>query len=692
MRIINREKRNSQLSDEVVGMYNIFKPTDYCPNVRKVLIEGSPGVGKTTYCRKIAYDWAMGNLLNHATFPDFKRVIFLSCSDFESGDNVQSVIERKLLPRDMSDTTKASFAQQIQEDQEGSLIILDGLDELSKKQMDPISHIMAGEILSKCFLVVTARHEVGVSVRHHFDTLLEITGYTLLDVQEYINKYFLKMPNKASKLIKEILNNVELSEIARNPMNTALLCVLFEELGGRLPRTRTELFSMITESLLKRHASREPVNLENPANITSTYKDGLIMLGKVAFEALQVEKSDFDEGEILKHIACLGFLSKEISPSKINPQFRYRFLHKSFQEYFAAFYLTEMLKSQEEDFEETLRLICSQVELLWQVIVFAAGMLGDVALPYVETLIKLLSSPGDERKHRKFCVILECLAEIEDGAVVASDVTSLLPTKLNLRGCLKSDRKFAQLKGLSHFIASMDSSSSLKSLNLSLNGLSDKDFALLTFSLQRNNTIEQLVLSFNTLGGDNLHSCSQILEQNTSLRYLNLSWNYINGEGFSALITALKVNQTLTELILRGNQILFVPKAMTRRYPVVRVDNAKLQRFSLKKLDLSCNRIFRNKSFPLEQFAKPNSFPNLEYLNLSNCGLSHLETVETVAEILRINTSLVEIDLSNNLYFFEEGFGPFFSAVQENNTLEKVNMSNTGCYPSITKRDKRVKV
>jgi len=39
-------------------MDDIFKPHEECPQPRTVLIEGDPGIGKTTYCNKLAYDWA----------------------------------------------------------------------------------------------------------------------------------------------------------------------------------------------------------------------------------------------------------------------------------------------------------------------------------------------------------------------------------------------------------------------------------------------------------------------------------------------------------------------------------------------------------------------------------------------------------------------------------------------------------
>ena len=240
---------------------------------------------------------------------------------------------------------------------------------------------------------------------HDFDTLLEITGYTLADVQEYINKYFQQKSNTAKQLIKEIRESVELSELARNPLNTALICVIFEELDGRLPRTRTQLYHMITECLLKRHASRQLRKRKRVDDISAVYRDEMINLGKLAFHAMQKDRLYFDETEILdlEDVVNLGFLSKETSRSKINPACRYVFLHKSFQEYLAAYYLTEQLKL---NFEEILSHVCSQVGTLWQVIVFSAGMLGNDAQRFLEALVRYSKLHQEKKRHRKLSIVL----------------------------------------------------------------------------------------------------------------------------------------------------------------------------------------------------------------------------------------------------------------------------------------------
>ena len=57
-----RRKERSQLKEDTVKMTEVFKLHQECDNPRVVLIEGNPGMGKTTYCQKLAHDWSVGEI------------------------------------------------------------------------------------------------------------------------------------------------------------------------------------------------------------------------------------------------------------------------------------------------------------------------------------------------------------------------------------------------------------------------------------------------------------------------------------------------------------------------------------------------------------------------------------------------------------------------------------------------------
>ena len=99
------------------------------------------------------------------------------------------------------------------------------------------------ELLPGCFIVLTSRHEAGSNIKPFTDTLLEIVGFTTPDGECFITRYFQRSDNQhlAEKLIGK-LESDNLYELTRNPLNTLLLCVIFEDLNGVLPNSRTKLY------------------------------------------------------------------------------------------------------------------------------------------------------------------------------------------------------------------------------------------------------------------------------------------------------------------------------------------------------------------------------------------------------------------------------------------------------------------
>ena len=137
-------------------MFLIFQSHEECSKPRRVLIEGQPGMGKTTYCHKIAYDWAKKRECGES-FPDVIFVLLLKCRDINCG--LWEAIDDQLLPREMNKEEKERFFNFIRNHQSKVLLVLDGLDELPSSQISIYKEIIQGRVLPESYIVVTARHE-----------------------------------------------------------------------------------------------------------------------------------------------------------------------------------------------------------------------------------------------------------------------------------------------------------------------------------------------------------------------------------------------------------------------------------------------------------------------------------------------------------------------------------------------------
>ena len=378
LQIVSRTKERSQLTDDIVNMTEIFKSHTDCDNPRVVLIEGNPGMGKTTYCQKLAYDWSVGEIPPDASFPEVEILLLLKCRDMHMKTaDIEEAIDDQLLPQDVGKKEREDFFHFIRSNQSRVLLVLDGLDELRQELLPCIQPLIEGKIFSNTFLVLTARHEAGIRLRRYCDTLLEIIGYTNDDADSYIKKYFSKHEDQslAEKMIQQLKINTKLRELTANQLNTALLCLLCEETNGIFPSSRTKIYDDLVSCALRRYFAKSGVSLgeDDPLERCS---DQLIKLGERAFEALlknQLYFSQDDQTSDSTDFLQLPFLSRELSVSKIRPRPCYAFTHKTFQEYFAAFYLAQQIITGNKGKAESLLAQLSPIDK-WQVWEFLIPM------------------------------------------------------------------------------------------------------------------------------------------------------------------------------------------------------------------------------------------------------------------------------------------------------------------------------
>ena len=384
--IVCRKKERAKLTKDPVKMTEVLRPYKICEcgyeckcereKPRVVLIEGEPGIGKTTSCQKLAYDWSVGDTLKEPSFPKVDILLRLTCRDMKTA-KIEDAIEDQLLPRDVNEKDKEIFFYFIRHYQSRILLVLDGLDELPQNLFKEFLPLIKGRVLPLTYLIITARHEVGINVRLHSDALFEIKGYTKEDADSYIKKYFSchDKSRLAGKLIWKINNDSQLRELTANALNTALLCLVFEDTGGRLPHNKTMLYCELVDCVMRRYCSKKKIHLCDKSPIDK-YMHQLNQLGKLALEALLKDQLAFTPGELESQsteFLQLGFLSREASVSKIRPKPTYAFIHKTFQEFFAAFHLSLELETADRD-QTALLTQLSPVDKYWQVWKFLITM------------------------------------------------------------------------------------------------------------------------------------------------------------------------------------------------------------------------------------------------------------------------------------------------------------------------------
>ena len=389
LKIVSRRKADFRVDDNEVNVFDIFTALDKGEDVM-TLVEGSPGIGKTTFCLKLAYDWAHGKIPSECSFPKCKLVLLLKCRDIH--EDIMETISEQLLPEDIEEKTKERLFNFIKDihNQEKTLIILDGLDELPKDSERYVDKLLQRRILSFCYVLATSRQERGIDVRkrYGFDILLEIKGFTESDAFDYIRKHFKNVgplhSSKGESLIKEMEENTLLHALRNNPLNLLLLCVIYEHYEGNLPSSRSELYQVIVLCLLRRLCVKH--NLEAPKEdsaLEKQFEETILALGELAWLCLLSDRYCFLESELAalerrykglvsRHV---GLVYKEESLRRLKPQHEYYFLHKTFQEYLAAAFIAHKLRGNQLRLFERLR-FHELVKKYREVFLFVSGILG----------------------------------------------------------------------------------------------------------------------------------------------------------------------------------------------------------------------------------------------------------------------------------------------------------------------------
>ena len=736
-RIVGKDKNTGEVKNNITDIYDIFKTHEECEEPpRTFLIEGDPGIGKTTYCQKLANYWVTSRKDWNEPFPKIALVLLLRCHDIKS--NLWEAIVEQLLPDDIDEECKENLFKFIRESQFRVLFILDGLDEAADHgAIDVfISHAQSTEF-SKCFFVFTSGHESGMKMRHYCDNLWEIVRFTIEDTKHFINKYFGNRKNLAKRLCEEISHSSsDLRQLMSNPLNTALLCILRENSITAFPESRSQLYIEIVKCVLRRYEEKEGISGNNE-DIIEVYKEELRNLGRIALQSLLKGelyiKERRDKADAFKSVNKFGFLSIQSESSERKPYFRYGFLHKSFQEFFAGFHLA-LSYIREED--EAKIKITDQKFLyeLHQVFLYVCGV---VAMQSEENAKRLLGKitvcvDMSEANFKEvvgnmklaFCFIEECGKCKES---LQSQLLHEFGVRLPLQACtlgmitrldffLKSlsfnvsltdlDLHLSSLrtmfsrakidnKEIDQLSQALSVNTKLTHLNLSGNEIGESGAQLLSNALSVNTKLTHLNLSGNQIGKSGAQLLSNALFYNTTLTHLNLDDNLVGPLGVAYLSLALVVNTTLTYLNLDGNLAqafgtTYLSRALSRNTTALtdlnlahnEIDDSVAESLSwalsvnttLTYLNLSGNKIGARGANSLFRVLRRNTNATLTHLNLSgnNIGVSAVRPSVFVSPTVK----LTHLNLSDNTIYLESAIrlGLFLSI---NATLTHLNLSHT---------------
>ena len=651
--MVNRKNPDVPATDDAVNLSGIFKQDEECPKPRRVLIQGTPGVGERVFCQKLVYDWATERQ-GEECIARFDKVLMLRCRDMKS--DLWETIDDQLLPREFGTDLRETFVEFVCQNQSHVLLVLDGLDEAPTDKLSSLLDIVQGGVLPECNLLATARHKPGMEeATEHFDTLLEIEGFTE-EVAEEIICEFLK-----EDLAQESLSNLGVNENLKN-----------------ISKIKTELYVEIIQCVLRRSRRQRGLPETNKDLIQEKSKTLLKHLGQIALNGLRKDTLDFERSELGSH-AVAFFRSFQSEGSEQRQHRCYSFLHKSFQRWFAAFNLYCQLIRKEISPESLFT--AKYAQLLNEVLPFTCGLLAPRCKETAIALIKRIATQVNTKTtdaqplpiSRRPLVILPntktTFAQPSRPLLKSELMRDTKPTEAQTSGAscksfwmqeppIKNDQDAIGLvlvalecikESRVDLAPEFGSSLNLQTLSLQDQRLSVANVIVLANSLKCNTTVTELNLSGNDIG-DADAGLADLLKSNNTLTKLNFSHNAIGEAGASQLVAGLKQgNTTLTDLDLANNNI--------GDGGATCLADALKSNKTLTNLSLSHNNIGDKGATSLANVLK--EYNNVLVLDLSSNNVRE-DGAKRLIDALRYNKILSQLDLRGNNSIGKNAYGKLY--------------------------------
>ena len=311
---------------------------------KRILVQGQTGIGKSTFVKKLLVDWIEVNEGNGdeqaAVLKNFELVVAVNLKEVSKCQSLVDVIRKSNVFAKEDKYMTEGLVDYISNNQEKVLLIFDGYDEYRIRSNSEICEIFCGNSLSRCCVLITTRISKADELRGSEDLHAEITGFSEVDREHFMRRFL--SSDEVSRLRSQILSNRGLRELAKVPLLLLFLCTLWKEgQSNHFAETKTMLYMDIIEFVLN-HSYRK--QLSTGYVEVANFKDILCEMGKVALQGLLKDDHFFRYSQ-LDSVLCdesvlIGLLQITEFSEALKPVGVVSFIHKSIQEFLAAWYIT----------------------------------------------------------------------------------------------------------------------------------------------------------------------------------------------------------------------------------------------------------------------------------------------------------------------------------------------------------------
>ncbi|CAF1459523.1 unnamed protein product [Adineta steineri] len=249
-----------------VDIKDIFKT---CKNqTRNVLVFGRAGIGKSTFCQYIAYQWATGMI-----WQEYELVALIPLRSLTTDRypilpagttySLIDVLKKECFSFDQYLSEKDEKQLQEQFHKSRILWLFDGYDEIVQNVPAHLKSLFNDQLLKTPDHIITSRPYMN-TLSHSVQ--LEITGFTDDNISMYVKQFFEDIGNEAQnssaedeKLLTFLKRYPRIWGIAHIPINLELICSIWSNTHWSETKTltMTSLYNKITEWICRRYLTKQ---------------------------------------------------------------------------------------------------------------------------------------------------------------------------------------------------------------------------------------------------------------------------------------------------------------------------------------------------------------------------------------------------------------------------------------------------
>ena len=313
---------------------------------KRILVQGETGIGKSTFVKKLAVDWAE---LDDATTGDQQKdilkkielLVVVNLKEVSKCQSLKDVISQSSIFARKDKYLTDSLLNYISNNEDKVLLVFDGYDEYRCGIKSEIYDIFRGNELRNCRVLITTRISKADELRAFKDMHAEITGFSEEDREAFMSR-MLGGEAEAIELSHHLFQQ-KLEDLAKVPLLLLFFCNLWKKGKSKsFPESKTKLYLAMIQYVLDYNQGKDC-----PAHFGKVhdFKDVLAEIGKVALECLLKDDHVFEYDQLSAAVLCddsliIGLLQVTQYAENLRPAGMVSFIHKSIQEFLAAWFVT----------------------------------------------------------------------------------------------------------------------------------------------------------------------------------------------------------------------------------------------------------------------------------------------------------------------------------------------------------------